>query len=87
MGKGVGGDEGTGVTALYTHLRVSLDCYPLVTPLDPPIGVNPCSNPFENARLCAKPCNSIRQTAAGPVGEGSLAAAQTSKKEHHTSSG
>ncbi len=33
LGKGVGGDEGTGVTALYTHLRVSLDCYPLVTPL------------------------------------------------------
>ncbi len=34
MGKGVGGAEGTGVTALYTHLRVSLDCYPLVTSLD-----------------------------------------------------
>ena len=25
------GDEGTGVTALYTYPRVSLDCYPLVT--------------------------------------------------------
>ncbi len=33
MGKGIEGDEGTGVTALYTHLCVSLDCYPLVTPL------------------------------------------------------
>ena len=26
--------KGTGVTALYTHLRVSPDCYTLVTPLD-----------------------------------------------------
>jgi hypothetical protein len=30
VGKGKG-DEGTGLIALYTHLRVSLDCYPLVT--------------------------------------------------------
>ena len=26
-------EKGTGLTALYTNLRVSLDCYPLVTPL------------------------------------------------------
>jgi hypothetical protein len=30
LGKGVGGDEGTGLTAPYTYLRVSLDCYPLL---------------------------------------------------------
>ncbi len=29
MGKGDGGDEGTGVTAPYTDLRLSLDCYPI----------------------------------------------------------
>jgi hypothetical protein len=30
VGKGKG-DEGTGVTALYTHLVAFLDCYSLVT--------------------------------------------------------
>ncbi len=40
--------------ALYTHLRVPLDCYPLVTPLDTPIGANLCIKEGENVRLCAK---------------------------------
>ena len=48
------GAEGTGMIALYTHLRVPLDCYPLVTPLDTPNRPLLCSNVGENVRLCAK---------------------------------
>jgi hypothetical protein len=51
VGKGKGG-EGTELIALYTHLRVSLDCYPLVTPLSAHL----CSNVGENVRLLRKPC-------------------------------